>query len=293
MPLPTFHYHEPSDLNEACQIMGGLGADARPLAGGTDLIVKMRKGVISPDHVVSLGKIEELHAIEHSGGRIRIGACVKVSDLVRSGRICSLFNALGLGAKTLGSPLIRNLATIGGNLVSGRPAADLPPPLMVYGANVLLKSRSGEREVPLDRFFQGPGLTAIGNDEILTEVLLKEPPPHSGSGYFKLGLREALEISIVNVASFISLDSRNGHIRSARVVLGAVAPTPMRALSAERLLMGESPNEGLFIRAGEAASEESKPIDDFRGSAGYRRDMVKVLTQRSLNIAFNEIISSQ
>ena len=293
MPLPIFHYHEPSDLNDACQIMERLGADARPLAGGTDLIVNMRKGVISPDHLVSLGKIEDLNGIEHSSGLIRIGACVKVSDLVRSVQLCSLFSALGLGAKSLGSPLIRNLATIGGNLVSGRPAADLPPPLMAYDANLLLKSSSGEREIPIDQFFNGPGLTAIGNDEILTEIQLREPPPHSGSGYIKLGLRGALEISIVNVASFISLDRRNGNIRSARVVLGAVAPTPMRAFSAEEMLLGEKPDEKLFVRAGEAASEESRPIDDFRGSAGYRRDMVKVLTQRSLNMAFNEIISSQ
>jgi CO/xanthine dehydrogenase FAD-binding subunit len=292
MPLPEFLYHVPATLNEACQLMAQLGEDGRPLAGGTDLIVNMRKGLISPKNVVSLGRIEELNKIDHSGGLTRVGACLKVSDLVRSKPVSSRYNALRLGAGSLGSPLIRNLATIGGNLVTGRPAADLPPPLMALGARLLFRSVSGKREVPLQEFFHGPGLTAIGKDEILTEILLPEPPSNSGSGYIKLGVRKALEISIVNAASFISLDRESGKIRSARVVLGAVAPTPIRAWSAEKILIGEKPDEELFIKAGEAASEESKPIDDFRGSAGYRRDMVKILTQRSLHIAFDDLMSN-
>ena len=291
MLLPRFRYHEPRTLDEACQIMSELGEHARPLAGGTDLIVNMRKGLISPENVVSLGRIEELNGVDSSAGRMRIGACVKVADLARAGEVAASYHALRSSAKRLGSPLIRNLATIGGNIVSGRPAADLPPPLMACGARLLLKSKSGEREVPLDTFFHGPGLTAIGKDEILTEILLPEPSPYSGSGYIKLGVRKALEISIVNVASFISLDSEGGRIRSAKVILGAVAPTPIRARSAEKILVGEKPDEKLFFRAGEAASEESRPIDDVRGSAGYRRDMVKILTQRSLDIALTKILS--
>ena len=268
--------------------MADLGEEARPLAGGTDLIVNMRKGAVSPENVISLGKIEELAIMDFSNGLSRIGACRKVSELAQSEEMASAFQALSLGANRLGSPLIRNLATIGGNLVSARPAADLPPPLMAYDASILLKNASGERKVPLKEFFQGPGQTVMKPDEILTEILIEKPPPNSGSGYIKLGVRKALDISIVNVASFIALDDGKEIIRSARVVLGAVAPTPVRAVTAEKLLIGEKPDEALFIRAGEEASKESRPIDDFRGSAEYRQAMVAVLTQRTLDMALKE-----
>jgi carbon-monoxide dehydrogenase medium subunit len=142
--------------------------------------------------------------------------------------------------------------------------------------------------VPLDEFFQGPGETVIEADEILTEITVDAPPPHSGSGYVKLGIRKTLEISLVNVATFISLDKPDGTIQSARVVLGSVAPIPIRAPSAEEVLVGTKPDEALFVKAGEAAAKDSKPIDDFRGSAEYRREMVKVLTRRALTTALSE-----
>jgi CO/xanthine dehydrogenase FAD-binding subunit len=286
--LPRFHYHEPSTLDEACQLMADLAEGAKPLAGGTDLIVNMRKGTVSPDNVISLARIERLAIMDFSNGRSRIGACRKVSELTQSDEMAASFQALCLGANSFGSPLIRNLATIGGNLVSARPAADLPPPLMAYGASVLLKNASREREVSLKEFFRGPGLTVMEPDEILVEISIKKPPPNSGSGYIKLGVRNALDISIVNVAAFLVLDDGKEMIRSARVVLGAVAPMPMRAFKAEKLLIGEKPNEALFIRVGEEASTESRPIDNFRGSAEYRRAMVAVLTRRALDMAFKE-----
>lgn len=285
MLLPKFHYHEPKTLDEACQIMENLGAMARPIAGGTDLLVNMKQGLISPQNLVSLQRIEELAGMDLSGGMLRIKACQTVSELAKSAEIYSSLNALNLGASALGSPLIRNLATVGGNLVSARPAADLPPPLMAHGAKVILKSVSGERTLSLDSFFLGPGQTAMKTDEIMAEVLIEQPKASSGSGYLKLGVRKALEISIVNVASYLELDEGHKSIRLARIVLGAVAPTPMRAFSAEEMLMGEKPDEKLFYKAGQAASKESQPIDDLRGSADYRRDMVSVLTQRTLAMA--------
>jgi carbon-monoxide dehydrogenase medium subunit len=268
--------------------MADLGEGAKPLAGGTDLIVNMRKGTVSPDNVISLARIERLAIMDFSNGWSRIGACRKVSELTQSDEMAASFQALCLGANSFGSPLIRNLATIGGNLVSARPAADLPPPLMAYGASVLLKNASREREVSLKEFFRGPGLTVMEPDEILIEISIKKPPPNSGSGYIKLGVRNALDISIVNVAAFLVLDGGKEMIRSARVVLGAVAPMPMRAFKAEKLLIGEKPSEALFIRVGEEASTESRPIDNFRGSAEYRRAMVAVLTRRALDMAFKE-----
>jgi CO/xanthine dehydrogenase FAD-binding subunit len=211
---------------------------------------------------------------------MRIGSCVTAADVAESTEIKHDFMALRMGAAHLGSPLIRNLATVGGNILSARPAADMPPSLIVYGAKVVLKKHVAERTLALEDFFKGPGQHAAEPDEILTKILLESPPPYSGSGYVKLGKRKALEISIVNVAAFISLESPDGPIRKARVVLGAVAPVPLRARSAEKALLGRKP--------GDAAARESKPIDDFRGSAQYRRHMTAVLTKRALNIAFGE-----
>ena len=288
MILPKFEYHDPSTLDEACQIMAELKEKARPLAGGTDLLVNMRRGAVSPENVVSLGRIEELKGVNPSNGQLRLGACLTAAEIGQSKEVNDLINPLGIGANSLGSPLIRNVATIGGNLVPARPAADLPPPLMAYGASVVLKNSSGKRTISLDNFFRGPGQTVMEPDELLTEIIIEKPPPYSGGDYIKLGARKTLVTSIVNVAAFLSLDGRDGTITSARVVLGAVAPVPMRTTSSEQVLLGEKPTDALFLRAGEAAAGDSKPIDDFRGSAEYRRAMVEVLTRRALNMALSK-----
>ena len=192
------------------------------------------------------------------------------------------------GALSLGTPLVRNLATIGGNLVTARPAADLPPALMAYRAKVVLKKVSGERSVLLEEFFKGPGQTVIGPDEILTHVAVGRPPQYSGAAYLKLGVRETLEISIVNVAAYMALNTRDGTIETVRIVLGAVAPRPIRAPSAEEVLRGQKPSDALFEKAAQAACRDSQPIDDFRASAEYRRAMVGVLTQRTLATAYSQ-----
>lgn len=288
MLLPKFEFHEPIKLPEACEIMGELKDKGRPLAGGTDLLVNMKKKLIAPGNLVSLARIEELKEIKTSNGVLKIGACVTAAELTESKVISGTFGALAVSAASLGSPLVRNMATIGGNLVTARPAADLPPALMVYGAEVVLKRNSGDRVVPLEDLLKGPGETLLGPDEILTQVLLKKPQPAAGAAYVKLGVRKALEISLVNVAAYIGLDSQDGSIQTARVVLGAVAPTPIRAPSAEKILLGEKPSDALFESAGNEAAKDSRPIDDFRGSAEYRRDMVKVLTRRALSKAYGD-----
>lgn len=288
MLLPRFQYHEPENLKEACEMLAEFEGKARLLAGGTDLLVNMKKGVVSPKQVVSLTRIKKLKSISIEGRGIRIGACATAADIAVSSDLRHDFMALSMGAAHLGSPLIRNLATIGGNIVSARPAADMPPSLIAYGARVVLEKRGVERIQALEDFFKGPGQSMAGPDEIVTKILLESPPPYSGSGYVKLGKRRALEISIVNVAAFIVLESPDGPIRKARVVLGSVAPVPLRARNAEKMLIGQKPGEVLFTKAGDAAAKESKPIDDFRGSAQYRRNMVTVLTKRALNMAFGE-----
>jgi len=293
MLLPRFQYHEPATLAEACRMMAELGGGVRPIAGGTDLVVNMRRGAVAPGHVVSLGRIKELCAMHLSGRTLRIGACCTVASLAGSSDIASQFHALNEGALSLGSPLVRNLATAGGNLVTARPAADLPPPLMAYGGTVTLQSSQGQRLVPLDQFFVGPGRTVMEPSEILTSIALETPSPFSGSSYIKLGTRRALEISIVSVASCLTLERPGGRIQSARIVLGSVAPAPMRAEDAEKNLIGEIPSPPLFAEAAKVAAGESKPIDDYRGSAQYRRDMVSVLTQKTLQAALERANASE
>ncbi|MCP4105118.1 MAG: xanthine dehydrogenase family protein subunit M [Desulfobacteraceae bacterium] len=291
MLLPKFDFHEPKTVEEACQIMAEFGLKAKPVAGGTDLMVNMKRNVLSPEHVVSISRIEELKKLDSSNGVLKIGACFTVADLADSEVINQKISALRTGASALGTPLIRNLATIGGNIGSARPAADLPPSLIACGAKVILKKSSGERAVSLDDFFLGPGLTAIGPDELLTEIHADVPPPGAGTGYINIGVRKAQDCNIVNVCSFISLDN-DGTIKSARIVLGCVAPTHIRAPSAEKLLIGEKPDQAVFAKAGEAAIGDCKPIDDFRGTAEYKKAMVGVLTKRTLGIAHKEALGS-
>jgi CO/xanthine dehydrogenase FAD-binding subunit len=293
MLLPRFEYHEPATLVEACRMMAELGGRVRPIAGGTDLVVNMRRRTVTPEHVVSLGCIRELCAMEWCGSTFTIGACCTVASLADSSEIASKFHALREGALNLGSPLIRNLATVGGNLVPARPAADLPPPLMAHGGSVALQSNQKQRIVPLDQFFVGPGQTVMKPAEILAGILVETPPAYSGSSYIKLGTRRALEISIVSVASFLTLERPGGKIQSARIVLGAVAPAPIRARDAETALIGENPSRSLFIKAGETAAGESRPIDDHRGTAEYRKDMVSVLTQKTLHLALERAKASE
>jgi len=293
MLLPQFEYHEPKTLSEACEIMAELSGRAKALAGGTDLIVNMKKKLIRPEHLVCVDRVDELKGIEASEGRVRIGACEKVADIASSEEVNRHISALTAGASNLGSPLIRNLATIGGNLASARPAADLPPSLMAYGAELTLRSKNGERLIKIEDLFQGPGETIMQPEDLISEILVPVPAGAYGAHYIKLGVRRALEISIVNVATFVQLDNDGSHIADARVVVGAVAPTPIRAPSAEAVLKGEKADEGLFDKAAEAASGDAKPIDDFRASAEYRRDMVAVLTKRALKAAYTEAAKGQ
>ena len=293
MLLPKFDFHEPGTLDEACRQMAEYGVKAKVIAGGTDLVVNMKKKLITPQHVVSVSKLGELRMTEKTSTVFKIGACFTVADLAESDEINETLGALGAGARALGSPLVRNLATIGGNLGSARPAADLPPPLMVYKSKVILSSHRGRREVSLDDFFVGPGLTEIQPDEILCEIHVDIPPAGAGAGYMNLGIRKAQDCNLINVGSFLALEEDGQTIKSARVVMGCVGPTHLRSPSAEKTLMGKKASDALFEKAGQAAAGDAHPIDDFRGCAEYKRDMVGVLTTRTLRIALDEARNRQ
>ena len=287
MLLPKFQFHEPKTDQEVCQILSEYGDKARPIAGGTDLMVNMKKKVMSPEHVISLSRIGSLTSLDKKNGCVKIGACFTVADAINTGLIKENVSAVCAGAAALGSPLVRNLATIGGNIGSARPAADLPPSLMAYGTTLILKSSKGERKVDINDFFKGPGATDCRPDEFISEIQVQIPSAGAGAGYINLGARKAQDCNIVNVASFIALNG-SGVIETARIILGCVAPTHVRAPSAEKILIGEKPDKALFEKAAEETKKDCMPITDFRGSGEYKRAMVGVLTQRTLNIALDE-----
>ena len=292
MLMPGFDFYEPKNIQEALEFMSRSKGKTKILSGGTDLIVNLKKGLLSPKSLISINRLKDLNQIRASKTKIRIGSCCTVADIAENDHIKDIFMALNEGAQRLGSPLIRNLATIGGNIITARPAADLPPVLIAYGAELVLRKISGERIIKIDSFIKGPGKTLVKPDEILTEIRIKNPSKHSGAAYIKMGVRETLEISMVNIAALIELDKPGGLIKSARIVLGSVAPIPFLSPSAEKVLLGEKPSKAIFTKAGEEAAKDSRPITDFRASAEYRREMVKVLTTRALSTALSRIQAS-
>ncbi len=286
MLLPKFEYHEPTTLEEALKLLHELGGNAKLLAGGTDVLVRMKLKIDMPGHVISVARVPGLdQIIPRNGHAVSIGPGVSAATLSRHELLMDRFTPIAVAAGRLGAPMIRNRATIGGNLVNARPAADLPPACMVLNADLKLKSAVSERTVPVTEFFVGPGETLIEPNELLVSIHIETPPPWSGGAYIKLGARKTLEISMVNVAALLTLQSADGPIVDARIALGAVAPTPVRAYAAEQLLIGERPSPELFQKAGEVGVGLCSPITDHRGTMEYRCLMIEVLTRRALTAA--------
>jgi CO/xanthine dehydrogenase FAD-binding subunit len=285
--MPHFEYLEPTTLQEAVDLLDHYGNEARPLAGGTDLLPRIRQRLIRPQCVVNIKHIPDLNYISydrHEG--LRIGALATVRDMETSAVVRENFPLLAEGAQALGSVQIRNLATVVGNLCNASPAADTAPPLLALAAHLLIKSPAGERVVPLNTFFVGPGETALKPGDLVIEIRVPSPPPHSGGTYIKLGVRRAMDLSFAGVAALVTREPGDGVCREARLAMGAVAPTPRRAPVAEAMLTGQRMSADLLDRVGEAIAGEVCPISDVRCSADYRREMVKVLTRRSVRRAF-------
>jgi len=277
-PLPKMDYVAPSSLKEALHLLKQYKDKARLLAGGTDLIPKMKKRMVKATVVIDLNRIPGLSGIQlrkdglHIGGLTRL-AEIKESRLVRE-KAPVLAQAIGLMA----SPPIRNRATIVGNLCTASPAADTAPPLLVLDASVKLQSGKGERIVPLAKFFLGLQKTARRPEEILTKVIV--PVQKGSSAFLKLGRRKAFTLSLVSAAAFARV--RDGKFEDVRLALGAVAPTPIRGRKIEEALQGKEASEENIIQAAELIREEVKPISDVRASEEYRREMSVVLTRRVL-----------
>ena len=276
-----FEYHEPTSVREAVELGARFGADGRFLAGGTDLLIQMRRGQLRPQHVVSLHRVPGLDAID-VGGAVALGARVTHRRLEREPGFQGALQALIESAEVVGGHQIRNVATVGGNIVNASPAADVVPVLLALDAEVTCLGPGGERSLPLEAFASAPGVTARRPDELLTRARFARLPPHSATAFLKAGRRRAMEISLVCVAVRVTLDASRERCLDARIVLGAVGPTAMRARAAERGLRGQPLTAPALREAGRAAAGECRPISDVRASARYRALLVATLVERAL-----------
>lgn len=279
--MKSFDYYAPTSLNEALGLLAEQGGRARALAGGTDLLLKMRAGRLVPGCLINIKRLPELRGLSYDATQgLRLGALTTVAEIMASPDVCSRYPALAHAAATMASVQIRNLATVGGNLCNAAPSADLAPPLIALGAQAHIAGPRGERSVALEDFFTGPGQTVLADDELLIRVTV--PPPEAGLAavYLKHTPREAMDIAIVGVAAAVAWS--DGVCASARIVLGAVAPTPLVAQEAGEALIGRPLEEEYIAEAARRAAQAARPIDDVRASAWYRREMVGVLVRRAL-----------
>jgi len=278
--MTSFDYVKPKDLKEAIDLIQEDGV--WPIAGGTNLLVDIRERSLRPKEVVDILDLDELRTLTETDSSIEIGSCLTMTDLEKSDIIRRRAPILVQAASSLGSPQIRNRATIGGNILSASPAADCVVALVALDAEVSLKNASGTRVLPLLDFMVGPGLTHIQKDELLTHILLKESGLKRKGLFFKLGRRNALAISFINVAIMAGFDHASKKWDSARIALGAVAPTAVRARKAEEWLLNKPLDENLVAEAASMAASECTPISDIRASENYRRAMVEVYVARAL-----------
>jgi carbon-monoxide dehydrogenase medium subunit len=280
--MKRFEYFEPLTLAEASSLLARYAGRAQPLAGGTDLLVELREQLRRADCVVNIKKIPGIGALSFDPqAGLRIGALVTARALELSAMIRENYPSLLQAVRELGSIQVRNRATIVGNVCRASPSADTLPPLIADGATVSIHGAQGKRSLALEDFFTGPGKTVLEPDELMTEIAVPAPALRTGKVYIKHGRRKAMELATVGVAVTLTEGA------DVRIVLGAVAPTPIRAKNAEALLRGRKIDGELIERAAQAAVEESRPISNVRASAQYRREMVRVLTRRALTQAMD------
>lgn len=278
-------YFRPQSIPEALQILEEFQGRARLLAGGTDLILQIRSREIEPEALIDITRISGLDQIKFEDGVIRIGALVTHSQLAQSSLLREKAQALSDGASQLGSPQIRNLGTIAGNIVSGQPGADTTIPLLALDAKVKIASRQGERIVPLTEFFLDTGKTVIDRTrEMVTEVFFVSLADHESSISLRLARRKALALPILTISIVVSIDRKQKRFHYARIALGPVAPTPFRAKEAEAILLSASISDVLIQEAARKAAQEANPRTSLlRGSEAYRREIVANLVERGIH----------
>jgi xanthine dehydrogenase iron-sulfur cluster and FAD-binding subunit A len=287
--LKNFEYCAPATIEEALTLLGRAGA--RPIAGGTDLLIHMRAGMASPTSLVDLAGLD-LSYIRVEAGVIKIGAMTTIAKLLASKSVQGNFTCLAEAAEEFGAIQTRSMATLGGNLCSAVPSADLAPPLLVLAAQVRIAGRNGGRVLALEHFFSGPKKSVLAAGEILTEIEVPLPPPRTGTSFLKLGRRQAMTLAVVNVAALVSLAEDGRTVETVRIALGAVAPTPLRTKQAESIIQGQELSESLIEEAASTAAVEIAPISDLRATAEYRRDVSQVLVKRALLEAWRRALAA-
>jgi len=282
--LPRFDYAKPKGIEEALSLLGSDDeGEVRVFAGGTDVIPKL-KGRLSkiPKVLVDLKGVSELRFLTYDeGSGLRIGALATISEVAHAPFVKEQFAVLSQAAHAIASTQIQNRGTIVGNICNAVPSADSAPALLCLGAEVVCLSKTGERAVKIEEFFTGPNKTILRPGEIVKEIRVPKMPDRSKGLYLKLSPRSKMDLAVVGVG--VTVVREDGVLKDVKIGLGAVAPTPIRARKAERALLGAKADEEVISRAAKLASEESKPIDDHRASAEYRRMMVEVLVGRAIH----------
>jgi CO/xanthine dehydrogenase FAD-binding subunit len=277
--MQEFEFYSPRTLEEVCQALADPGAHL--IAGGTDVIPQMRDGRFRARRLIDLTRQPDLRSIEEHNGRVHIGALTTYAQMMASSLLQTEAPALVQASSLVGSVQTRHQGTLGGNIGNASPAGDTLPPLLVLNAEVTLVSEDGERSLALAELLQGPGKTAIGGREVIHHVSIERPRPNASSILMRLGNRRGMAVSVASVALLLRL-GEDKVVDEARIALGAVAPTAMRCPRAETLLSGEPLTRTLVEEAAQTAAAECSPIDDVRGTAGYRRNAVAQLVGRGL-----------
>ena len=272
----------PNSLDDCLKVLAERGAEAKVVAGGTDLLPQMKNGAIKPALVVDLSGIARIRQIQNGQG-LRIGAAVTARELEVSAATRGAYLSIAESGALVGSLQVRNLATIGGNLCNAAPSADLAPPLLALETQAVIAGPKGERRVPIADFFTGVRQTVLQPNELLVELVTPPPGAHSGGQYLRHTPRRELDIAVVGVASQLTLEG--GRCVKARIALASVAPTPVRAVAAERALEGQAVTPELIEQAAALAIDAARPIDDQRGSVEFRKHLVRILTRRTLTTA--------
>jgi carbon-monoxide dehydrogenase medium subunit len=282
--MRRFDLATPRNVDECLKLLAERGPETKLVAGGTDLLVQMKNGVVKPARVIDLSGIADLRVLAPDDGRgLRVGAAVTARRLELDRAVRARYVSLAESGALVGSVQVRNLATVGGNICNAAPSADMAPPLVALDAEAVIAGLSGRRRVPMASFFTGVRRTVLAPDELLLEFAVPAPGPHSGGSYLRHTPRRELDIAVVGVASQVTLT--DGICTKARIALAAVAPTPVRATAAERALEGQRLTPSLIEQAATLAVEAARPISDQRGSADFRRHLVRVLTRRTLTSA--------
>ncbi|HLJ61058.1 MAG TPA: xanthine dehydrogenase family protein subunit M [bacterium] len=279
----SFSYHRPASISEASTLLAKYGDDAKILSGGQSLIPLMKLRLASPPHIVDINRIPGLTYLEERNGVLRIGALVRESDLEKSELVRTRYPILHDTSRMIADPIVRNLATVCGNLAHADPANDHPATILALGAEIVATGPRGERTIPASGFFTGPFTTALAPGEILTEIRVPAPPARSGGAYLKLE-RKVGDFATAAVAVQLTL-APDGTCQRVGIGLTNVGLTPIKAVRAEAALEGKRPDEATIARAAQLAAEESEPAEDLRGSEAYKRDLVRVFTARALRKA--------